>query len=248
MYSSSQKPTFLSNFKNLLFDRRDDSSPHNRGYRCLLCGDRAVGLALCNGCRAELPALAKTQCTLCAHPLSITGVCGRCIAEPPHFDHVITAYRYAYPLAGMIQACKYGGRLETTKVLADLLLPELPLRPDLIVPMPLSVQRLRERGFNQALEIAHHVALRIPARVDAGICVKIRDTVPQTSLPWKERRKNIRGAFVVQQSLEGLHIAVVDDVLTSGATLNELARCLKKSGAASVTGWVVARTVADHVT
>ena len=110
--------------------------------------------------------------------------------------------------------------------------------------MPLSPQRLRERGFNQALELARAVAPALNAPVDAGLCLKTRDTPPQTRLPWKERRKNIRGAFVVEGDVSGRHVVVIDDVLTTGATLNELARNLKRAGAASVTGWVIARTVA----
>jgi predicted amidophosphoribosyltransferase len=107
-----------------------------------------------------------------------------------------------------------------------------------------TAQRLRERGFNQALELARAVAPSIAAPVDAALCVKIRETSPQTRLPWQERRKNIRGAFVVLGNVTDRHVLVIDDVLTTGATLNELARGLKRAGAASVTGWVVARTVA----
>ncbi|MGE0556639.1 MAG: ComF family protein [Burkholderiales bacterium] len=166
----------------------------------------------------------------------------------PHYDRVLATCRYAYPLDNMIQACKYGGRLSMIRALASLL-PDKPQRlPDLIVAMPLSPQRLRERGFNQALELARDVARRMRLPVDADVCAKIHDTPPQTMLPWKARRRNVRGAFVVRTRLDGLHIAVVDDVLTTGATLDELARSLKKSGATSVTGWIVARTIAGSDT
>lgn len=214
--------------------------------RCLLCGAASSAQGICPGCWTDLPWLTGAGCASCAHPLPLPGLCGRCLTEPPHFDRVVAACRYEYPLDGLIQACKYGGRLTVVNALAGMMRkPELP-RADLIVAMPLSTQRLRERGFNQALELARSIARTTEIPLDADLCIKTRDTPPQTRLPWKERRKNIRGAFVVQRNVDGLHIAVVDDVLTTGATLNELARNLKRAGATAVTGWVVARTVAGN--
>jgi len=212
--------------------------------RCLLCGAQAPARGICAGCWTDLPWLGAARCACCAHPLSVPGLCGRCLAEPPHYDAVVAACRYEFPLDGLIQACKYGGQLAAVGALAAVLGERMPQGPDLIVPMPLSAQRLRERGFNQALELARGVAHALDVPVDAGLCVKTRDTPPQTRLPWKQRWKNIRGAFVVQRDLAGRHITVVDDVLTTGATLSELARNLKRAGAATVTGWVIARTVA----
>lgn len=214
-----------------------------RGAPCLLCGTPAAQSSLCAGCRADLPWLDVDHCSSCAHPLPAPGLCGRCIAEPPHYDRVIAACRYAFPLDGLIQAYKYDGRLVAASALASLLAGRIRSRPDLIVPIPLTAQRLRERGFNQALELARMLGRQTGAPVNAQICVKTRDTVPQTRLPWKERRKNIRGAFVVEGSVTGCHVAIVDDVLTTGATLSELARNLKRAGAATVTGYVIARTV-----
>lgn len=246
MPPSSQKTTFLSNSGNRFFDKCRQWIHQNRSLRCLLCDAGSAHHALCAGCWNELPWLDGPRCQQCAHPLPAAGTCGRCINDLPHFDAVTAACRYAYPLDGLIQACKYGGRMAMLRALAEILMTALPQQPDLIVPMPLSDQRLRERGFNQAFELARHAAQRTGVPLDAGICIKTRDTLPQSTLPWKERRKNIRGAFVVQHRLDGLHIVVVDDVLTTGATLGELARNLKKSGAASVTGWVVGRTVAGQ--
>jgi len=170
-------------------------------------------------------------------------LCGRCIAEPPHYDIVVAACRYAFPLDSLIQAYKYNGRLVAGAALASLLTDRVRQRPDLIVPVPLTAQRLRERGFNQALELARALGQVMGVPVNAQLCVKTRDTAPQTRLPWKERRKNIRGAFVVEGGVAGCHVGVVDDVLTTGATLSELARNLKRAGAATVTGYVIARTV-----
>lgn len=244
MWSSSQITAHLSNFKRPVLDRLRVLAGGLQKSRCLFCDGKASVQAICEGCRTDLPWLQDDRCLICAHPLPVSGICGRCIADIPHFDHVTTACSYAYPLDGLIQSCKYGGRLAAIRALAFLLPAALPRLPDVIVPMPLSPQRLRVRGFNQALELARHAANGIRAPIAADLCVKVRDTPSQTDLPWKERRKNVRGAFVVRERLDGLHIAVVDDVLTTGATLNEIARNLKKSGALTVSGWIVARTVA----
>ncbi len=243
----SQMPALLSNFLR--------PSLNSRAYTCtcVLCGATAVARGLCDGCWAELPWLQGPRCTRCAHPLPSPGLCGRCIAEPPHYDAVVAACRYAYPTGELIQACKYGGRLVVATPLAAMLevmleaVPD-PSPPDLLLPMPLSAERLRTRGFNQALELARRLARTLGTTLDARLCVKTRETPPQSRLPWKERRNNVRGVFTVQANLEGCHVAVVDDVLTTGATLSELARNLKRAGAASVTGWVVARTVAGVTT
>jgi len=210
---------------------------------CLLCSAAAPESGICGACRADLPWLDSNLCSCCAHPLPAPGLCGRCIAEPPHYDRVVAPCRYAFPLDGLIQAYKYSGRLVAGSALASLFANHLQQRPDLIVPVPLTAQRLRERGFNQALELARALGQQMQVPVNAQLCVKTRDTAPQTRLPWKERRKNIRGAFVVEGGVAGCQVAVVDDVLTTGATLSELARNLKRAGAATVTGYVVARTV-----
>jgi ComF family protein len=142
----------------------------------------------------------------------------------------------------LIQAYKYGGNLAIAHIAARALLQTItPAHCDLIVPTPLARKRLIERGFNQALEVGRLVsrATGIPLLADA--CRKITDTPPQASLPWDARAKNLRGAFACDHSLDGKSVAVIDDVLTSGATLNELARCLKRAGAERVTGWIVAR-------
>jgi ComF family protein len=237
-------PGHLSNSGKSLLNKWRIAAGAVLAAHCLLCEDRAPARGLCEPCWTELPWLTGPGCLRCAHPLPTPGICGRCLAEPPHFDRVFAATRYRFPVDGLIQSYKYGGRLSTIRALSEMLSRCKPPQADLIVPMPLSPQRLRERGFNQALELARAVASSIEAPVDATLCVKIRETSPQTRLPWQERRKNILGAFVALGNVTDRHVMVIDDVLTTGATLNELARCLKRAGAASVTGWVVARTVA----
>lgn len=231
---------FLSNFSRLLFNKLD----HALGAGCVCCGAPASADGFCKACREDLPWLGAAFCRQCAQPLSTPGLCGRCLAHPPRYDRVYAACRYAYPLDGLIQQAKYGGRLHLLRGLAGLLAACAPAAADLIVPMPLSAARLRERGYNQALELARLAAIALDAPVEATACIKLRDTAPQSRLPWTERRRNIRGAFVTLAELRGKHVVVVDDVLTTGSTLDELAGSLKKAGAASVCGWVVARTAA----
>jgi ComF family protein len=110
---------------------------------------------------------------------------------------------------------------------------------DCVIPVPLSAARLRTRGYNHAAEIARHLR---PAKLDLALCVRTRDTPPQMDLPYDERRRNVRGAFRCTRALAGESVAVVDDVMTTGATLDEIASVLKTAGAARVVNWVVART------
>ena len=210
---------------------------------CVLCGAQASSGTLCAPCETDLPWLPLQRCSVCALPLASGAVCGACVARPPRFDRVEAPFAYRYPLAQLIHALKYGGRLALARTLGEALARTVPRDVDVIVPMPLARGRLAERGFNQALEIARVVAARtgIPLLRDA--VRKVVDTPPQAALPWNERARNVRRAFVCDSDLAGVRIAVVDDVLTTGATLNELARVLRKAGAVSVAGWVVARTL-----
>lgn len=128
-------------------------------------------------------------------------------------------------------------------LLLDKKLSQLNNKIDLIIPMPMHHARLKERGFNQALELARIISKKTQLRLDYSACQRTRLTPPQASLPLKERIKNIRGVFSCQQDLRGLHIAIVDDVMTTGASLNELAKTLKQAGAAHVECWVIARTL-----
>jgi len=152
-------------------------------------------------------------------------------------------YTYDFPVDALIQAYKYGGELRLAVLLGDALA-RAALEPvDLIVPMPLSPERLRSRGYNQAQELARRVGAARGTPVWPRACRRVMDTPPQALLPWRERARNVRGAFVCDADVAGKRVAVVDDVLTTGATLNELARNLKRAGAAAVYGWVVARAV-----
>lgn len=214
---------------------------------CLLCGAAADQAGLCKACRASLPWLPAERCPTCAAPTPGGLTCGQCLKRSPVPDRVEAALIYAFPADALVHALKYGHRLAAATVLGHVLLDSVDQapRPDLVVPLPLSEARLRERGFNQALEIARVVAkgLRLPLQSEA--CRRVRDTPPQASLPFGERRKNVRGAFVCDADLDGARVALVDDVLTTGASLDACARVLRKAGALEVTGWVVARTLLE---
>ena len=206
------------------------------GGSCFLCRGAARGV-LCEDCDAELPRLAQPLCPRCALASPGGALCGRCLAEPPHYDATVAALAYEFPADVLIHALKFRGELALAPFLGSLL-PKERLEADVVMAMPLSSERLRERGFNQAVEIAR--ALGRP--LDLGLCTKTRSTPAQTNLPWSERRRNVRGAFACGRALAGAAVAVVDDVMTTGATLDEIAKTLKAAGAARVTNWVVART------
>jgi len=212
------------------------------GGDCLLCGEESGPELLCAACAAELPALAE-HCPQCALPNPAGAVCGSCLDRPPHYDRTLALWRYEFPCDRLVQALKYRARLALAgffaRSLASRPLPEV----DLIVPMPLHPKRLAERGFNQALEIARDLARRLGRPIEPRGVLRVKDTLPQTKLPYEERAKNVRGAFLCKLDLSGASVAVVDDVMTTGATLNELARALKRAGATRVENFVIARTV-----
>ncbi len=215
---------------------------------CLLCSGPSAGALLCAPCDADLPRFAndhREHCDTCALPITAGTRCGACLTHPPAYDHVCAPYTYAFPTDALVQALKYRGMLAIAPLFGGAIASCLDERPDVIVPMPLADERLRERGFNQGQEIARHVAGITGLPLLPRACRRVRNTPPQAVLPWKERAKNIRKAFVCDEDFTGKHVAVVDDVMTTGATLNELARNLKQAGAVRVTGLIAARTLPD---
>ena len=213
---------------------------------CLLCGGRGDNDGLCEGCRDSLPWLTGTHCPVCAIPDPTGELCGRCLNKPPHFDRVVAPFMYAFPTTVLIQGLKYRGNLACARPLAAGLAEALEKEPypDLIIPMPLARGRLASRGFNQAMELARRLAAEFDLVISADICHRTRESTPQAALPWKQRATNVRNAFVCDADVNGKSVAVVDDVLTTGATLDELALTLKRRGAREVIGWIAARTPA----
>ncbi|WP_332669825.1 ComF family protein [Aromatoleum sp.] len=208
---------------------------------CFVCGDECGPDPLCVACRAMLPRQ-PAGCPVCAVPTTEGVTCGRCLRDPPAFDATHAAFAYAFPLDRIVQALKYRHRLALAGFLADGLLPFVPSEKAVLLPMPLHVRRLRERGFNQAVEVARPLARATGLPLELGAVGRVLNTAPQASLPWKARRVNMRGAFRCDAVFTGKTVIVVDDVMTTGATLDELARTLKRHGAARVENLVVART------
>ncbi|MBD5802065.1 DNA utilization protein GntX [Azoarcus sp. Aa7] len=209
---------------------------------CFVCGQGARSALVCGACRENLPRLA-TVCPVCALPSGEDLICGSCQRAEPAFDATAAALPYVFPVDRLVQALKYGRRLALARFLSGLLEPLVPPQgPAVVVPMPLHPGRLRERGFNQAAEIARPLARAWGLPFETAAVERVRDTAPQASLPWLERRRNMRGAFRCHGSFDGRTVVVVDDVMTTGATLDELARTLKSHGAARVVNRVVART------
>jgi ComF family protein len=217
------------------------------GGSCFLCRGAARDV-LCEPCDADLPRLDAALCPRCALASPAGAVCGRCLTRPPPYDATVAALAYRFPADVLVQALKFRGELALAPLLARLIGGRASaVGVDLLMPVPLSRQRLRARGYNQALEIARHVAAATGLRLAPQACRRVRDTSAQMELPLAEREANVRGAFECPRLLGGATIAVVDDVMTTGATLGEVAAALKRAGAARVLNWVVARTFPAHV-
>lgn len=201
---------------------------------------------LCPACRDALP-WAGSQCARCALPLKATAteaLCGHCQTQPPAFERCLSPFIYQSPLDHLLQGLKFNGRLMNARLLgelmADWLSEVVDAEPDHILPVPLHTSRLRERGFNQAVELARPIAKKFSVPLALQDVCRVRATPPQSDLSRKQRLKNIKGAFEVRKPLNG-QVVVVDDVMTTGSTAHELARSLLKAGAERVEVWVCAR-------
>ncbi len=218
---------------------------HLFGGTCYLCrGAAPVERLLCAACDADLPRLEAPACPRCALASPAGEVCGRCLAHPPAYDASVAALSYDFPADALVHALKYRGELALAPLLARLLAARVERgeRAGFLVPVPLSARRLAQRGYNQAAEIARPLAALLGVALAPQLCERLRDTPAQSELPWAARARNVRGAFRCPAALDGAVVAVLDDVMTTGATLDETARALKRAGAARVVNWVVART------
>ena len=213
---------------------------------CLLCSaSNGAGFGICADCLNDLPYHNTPHCPQCGLLSFEHQLCGACIASSPDFDATKALFTYEYPVSQVLQQYKYNQQLALAETFAGLMLETLALENiDLIIPMPLHPSRLQERGFNQSLEIARIIGKRLNIKVNSQVAQRIKLSPPQASLPLKERVRNMKGAFACHEDLSGLRIALIDDVMTTGASLNALAKAVKAKGAANVECWLIARTLA----
>jgi ComF family protein len=212
---------------------------------CVLCCTMSHDGLWCAACDATLPYFDVPHCPVCALPTPGGEVCGHCLTQPPLFSRTTAVFGYSFPLDKLIQGMKYGEQLALAHAFAKKLVQRIDRSclPDYVIAMPLHPAKLRERGFNQSLLLAATVARELKIELLPNTCQRVRDTPPQSNLPWKERKKNMRNAFFCNMDLTGKRVALVDDVLTTGASLNALAAAAAKKGAIQISAWVVARTL-----
>ena len=220
--------------------------------RCLLCAAAGEnGRDLCSGCRGDFK-VNDTCCARCALPLDQPALlCGRCLKREPAFDSAWVPFVYGHPLNLLETRFKFGGDLAAGRVLGDCIIDraliDSPTLPDLLIPVPLHTKRLRQRGYNQALELATPIAQALGIDIAIDRLHRQRDTTPQTGLDAAARRRNLAHAFTLSEGQRlPAHIAIFDDVMTTGSTLGECARVLRKAGVERIDVWALARAPAKR--
>jgi ComF family protein len=220
---------------------------------CVLCGAPGLpsggGRDLCPGCAAELPHN-RDSCPQCAapfdSPMPAGTRCAACQRRPPPFESSLAAFRYEAAIPTLVGGAKFRGQLNLARLLGQCLADRVreadPPRPQVLLPVPLHASRLRTRGYNQALEIARVVGRDLGLPIDHASCIRSAATPPQAGLDERARHRNIRGAFLVPGLLPWNHVAILDDVVTTGSTVAELSRVLRRAGVRRIQIWAVART------
>lgn len=230
----------------------DGRVPYALPGLCVICRSWCER-GLCRDCIDRF-AGSRLRCARCARPTATSvAACGGCLREPPAFERTVALADYRPPWPALIGDFKFRQQVELAGALAHALGDALHRQgapaPALVIPMPLSDSRLRERGFNQAWELARRLARRKGLRASSAALHRVRDTAHQVGMTREQRSRNLRDAFWVDPraaaSLDGLHVALVDDVVTTGATAQAAALALRRAGAAAVDLWVLARTPLD---
>ena len=219
---------------------------------CVLCRRRSRRtIDLCSSCERAFTRNDRA-CHLCGVPLVVSGgerVCGRCVATPPPWTRTLAPYTYAQPLTGVIEGLKSGNGVRQARILGALLSASAEAAyaptelPEVLIPVPLTRRRLRQRGFNQAALLARSTARRLGLPSVPGHLARIRNTPPQRSLPRSARLTNVRAAFAVKRPITYGRVALVDDVSTTGATVHAASTALLAGGAEEVHVWVAAKAV-----
>lgn len=232
-------------FLSTLIGQKVNSETH--AGHCVACLDPRARDGLCTGCRTDLP-YNRWHCRQCALPLAIPSAlmtCGECLAAPPPYSHTAAPWRYQFPVDAMITRYKYNGQRKFVRPLMAGLTDDLAQRhqdrPELLIPAPMHGRRRRVRGFNQAEDIAEHLSRHLDIPWNPRLIRRVRNVRPQRELGREERLANLQGVFTVTGHVSG-RVAVVDDVITTGATVRALAQVLLDAGASDVQVWALART------
>lgn len=221
-------------------------------FTCILCGEKTKReIDLCLDCEKSLPWLTHV-CIHCAAPLCLetNPICGACLKKPLPFYKTCILFSYTEPIRKLIMGIKFQQRLVYANILGSLLAEKLKLSyqkeplPRLIIPVPLHKKRLRERGFNQSMELARPIQKKLGIPIDYKSCQRVRSTAAQSTLPAQQRGTNVKNAFAIQKqkNIISHHIALLDDVMTTGHTLIELSRSLYDTGVKRIDVWCCART------
>ncbi|RLA02342.1 MAG: ComF family protein [Gammaproteobacteria bacterium] len=195
----------------------------------------------------NLPRLGPS-CPRCATPLTFSTMCGQCLRNPPEQDATFSIFRYQSPIDRLITDLKYRDKLFLSRFFAQQMAEQANNRPlpQLLIPIPLHTKRLRHRGYNQAMELARYLSKQLSIPVRNDILIRTRDTLPQASLPFSERKKNIKRAFGVNNFNLPKHIALIDDVLTTGHTADVAAKALRQANVNTIELWTIARTIRHY--
>jgi len=214
---------------------------------CRLCGKMSQYRAICQACLQNLPSLGDV-CPRCASPIKNGYLCGHCLNQPPEQDLSFSLLPYIDPVKRLIADLKYHDKVFLSPFFAQLMADKLHdrLLPDLLIPIPLHPNRIRQRGYNQAFELAKALSTRLGIRTSNDYLIRTIDTQSQAAIPFKARKKNIQHAFKSVQTKVPSHIAIIDDVLTTGHTANAAAKQLRKAGATTIEIWTIARAIRHY--
>jgi ComF family protein len=223
--------------------------------QCCLCQQAAdIKLSLCEKCFSEL-SHNKFYCTTCATPLNSFQEhnktllqCGSCLQEKPYFDHVFSPFLYQHQMVQLIHQFKYHAKLFLARTLSDIFIQQYQYNkhnlslPEIMIPVPLHIKRLKQRGFNQSKELATYLSKQMDIKIRDDIVARVKLTHTQRGLSLKERKKNLKNAFTINnRHFNKKHVVIVDDVMTTGNTANEIAKVLKQAGVKYVDVWTIAR-------
>lgn len=197
-----------------------------------------------------LDLLFPQKCIVCQNATKKIALCESCLRNlPRNFSSEIFApFKYQEPISNFIASLKFGEKLPYAKLVSELMFEPLleyyknREKPEIIIPVPLHKKRLRERGFNQALEIVKPLAKKLTIPIDCNFVMRTKNTLAQSSLSEKDRKTNIKNAFNIIQSVNYKHVAIIDDVITTGNTINELCKLLRENGITKIDIWCVAKT------